>query len=102
MKIEQQTNVTEMNAKHMKTQDEEILMICLQVTKEVHDAQQENFNKLKELNRFYATDHLSPIFIHQMRMDQVYGHCDSFVKHLELILQICFKVEVSPSIFNHL
>lgn len=67
----------------------------MQRAKDVQDAQQENIQKTKELHRFYATDHLSPVFIHQMRMSQVYENCDSFVKHLELYLQNNFKVEVS-------
>lgn len=94
VKIQQQLNIKEVDKKRIKNDEDALVAKCLQVAKEVQDAQQENYKKLKELHSFYATDHISPVFIHQMRMSQIYEHCDSFVKHLELCLQMCFKVEV--------
>lgn len=94
VKIQQQLNIKEVDKKRIKNDEDALVAKCLQVAKEVQDAQQENCKKLKELHSFYATDHISPVFIHQMRMSQIYEHCDSFVKHLELCLQMCFKVEV--------
>lgn len=79
----------------LKNEETEAVAKCLQIAKEVQDAQMENMKKIKEVHRFYAMDHLSPVFLHQMGMNQTYEHCDAFVKHLEMYMQNMFKVEVS-------
>lgn len=83
-----------MDRKRLKSEEDALIAQCMEVASKVQDAQQENYSKLKELHRFYSTDHLSPVFIHQMRTNQVYDHCDSFVKLLDMYLQNSFKVEV--------
>lgn len=93
--LQQQISATGLLRKRLKTDEESYLAACQQRSKVVQEAQQENIAKMKELYRFYSTDHLSPVFIHQMGMNQSYQHCDTFIKHLELYMQNNFKVEVN-------
>lgn len=66
---------------------------CLELARDVQDAQLENTMRIRELNRFYATpDQAAPVFIHQMGMHQYYQQCDTFIKYLEQYMQANFRL----------
>lgn len=52
-----------------------------------------NVQRIKELNRFYAADQLTPVFIHQMGMHRYYQQSDMFIKHLEQYMQSNFRLQ---------
>lgn len=90
--ITQQSSAAELTLKRHAAEGELIAKKCLDVARDVQDAQLENTMRIKELNRFYATDQVTPVFIHQMGMHQYYQQCDSFIKYLEQYMQTNFRL----------
>lgn len=91
-KTVQQLTATQLQRQRLAADEERLAAECLAAAHSAQTAQLDNQRRIRELNRFYAADQPTPVFVHQMGMHSYYQQCDAFGKCLDQYMQNNFRL----------
>ncbi|XP_036331212.1 augmin complex subunit dgt3 [Rhagoletis pomonella] len=73
--------------------ENELLTECQTKTRQLEEAQRENYKLSNEATRCFSKIQSPPLFIHQLPIDQYLLKCDTFLQYFTLYMKENFKIQ---------